>query len=60
MPNEAGVKEIETIFVFVDDGVVCPRCNESVPPGSLLPCRCIREKVNTEGTGAVRKNRVNR
>lgn len=47
--------------VFVDDGVICPKCQESVPPGSLLPCRCIREgTVNTPVSDAVGEDKVNR
>jgi len=51
----------ETIFVFVDEGVVCSRCNESVPPGSILPCRCIRKgTVNALSSIDVGRSGVNR
>lgn len=35
-------------FVFFDDGTVCEKCEESVPVGSLLPCRCVREAQEAE------------
>ena len=35
--------------VFVDDGVICEHCGESVPYCSLLPCRCVREGKDQTG-----------